>query len=258
MHLVVRENISVVTWWIAWIVLVIVILALVKIPRKHKLLVILALFVGVKELRFITLSVLNYILTIFLRNKTLLPYYSSYIYKHHFSTKGKPIPPLREPVIFVTNYPIPFHSYFFSTMLPPNTVFVGKNSLFYGVHLISKEYYALGKDGNYEDFKNYVKGIHGEGKNVALFAEEVHKDKDSTRKVGRIKTGIFHIAHELGIKVLPVLIGPVKSVMDIPMSEKRIVHSGELLSVNNVDECIKYTQRFSLRDFSQDSLFQKK
>ena len=221
----------------------IVILSLVKIPNKHKILVLIALFVSVKELRFITLSALNYILTIFLHNKTLLPYYSSYIYKHHFSTKGNPIPPLREPVIFVTNYP------------PPNTVFVGKNSLFYGVHLISKEYYALGGNDNYEDFKNYVGKVHGEGKNVALFAEEVHKNKHSIRKVGRIKTGIFHIAYELGIKVLPVLISPVESVMGIPISEKRVVYAGKLLIVNNVDECIKYTQRFFSKGlFSPDSL----
>jgi hypothetical protein len=129
-------------------------------------------------------------------------------------------------------------------MLPSNTVFVGKNSLIWGVHLLSKEYYALGKKGNYTKFKRWIGKVNKEGKNIVVFVEETGPQKDRLRKAGRVKTGIFYIANELGIDVLPIFISPDDTVMGIPTKNDKIFHAGKLLRVNNVKKCIEYTQRF--------------
>ena len=237
MNLIIKENVSIIISWLIFVIILISIICLLPISIKSKTIVLISILITVKHLRFIFIFIITYILLV-CGYKRILPIFSTFLFKYHFNTIhnldsifNKP------PCIFVTNYPCPFYNYFISGLLPKNTIFIGKKTHFFGIHLISDKYYALKTKNNYNNLLKFIQRSNQDNYNVILFAEEIHtKDKRGLYQVGRIKTGIFSIAKELQIPVVPIVIGVIDNHYGIPSKYSHYVYADKPFLVDNVED----------------------
>ena len=192
---------------------------------------------SVKHIRFIFVFIICYIFLV-CGYKRILPIFSIFLFKYHFKTAHNLNSISNKTTcIFVTNYPCPFYNYFISALLPKNTIFIGKKTHFFGIHLISDKYYALKTRNNYKKLLKFIQKSNQDNYNVILFAEEVHtKDKRGLYKIGRIKTGIFSIAKELQIPIVPIVIGVIDNHCGIPSKYSHYIHADKPFLVDNVED----------------------
>lgn len=237
MNLIIKENISIIIYWLMSVIILTSTICLLPISIKAKIVVLTSIIITVKHIRFIFVFIVCYILLV-CGYKRILPIFSTFLFKYHFNTFHNLNSIYNKtPCIFVTNYPCPFYNYFISSLLPRNTIFIGKKTHFFGIHLISDKYYALKTKNNYKNLLKFIQKSNQDNYNVILFAEEVHtKEKRGLYQVGRIKTGIFSIAKELQIPVVPIVIGVIDNHCGIPSKYSHYIHADKSFLVDNVED----------------------
>ena len=236
MNLIIKENISIIMSWLVSIILLTSAICLLP-SLNAKIILLTTIIITVKHIRFIVVFIICYILLV-CGYKRILPIFSTFLFKYHFNTFHNLNSICNKaPCIFVTNYPCPFYNYFIYGLLPRNTIFIGKKTHFFGIHLISDKYYALKTKNNYKNLLKFIQKSNQDNYNVILFAEEVHtKEKRGLYQVGRIKTGIFSIAKDLQIPVLPITIGVIDNHCGIPSKYSHYIHASKPFLVYNVEE----------------------
>ena len=239
---VIKQNNNILFYWLLYIVFLVILLRGID---KNKIILCVLLVMGIKPLRFICVFITCYILLL-LGVTAIRPLLSSYIFNYHFkTTHNLQSLDTENPCIFVSNYPSPFYNYFISYLFPKNTVFAGKNGYMWGVHLISQEFYVLTGKDDFAEFQQFVKQNHKNHKNVFVFVERGGGSVDKNLyTVGKLRTGIFTIAKNLGIPIVPVAIGVIDNTMGIPDKYTHRITAGEPIIVEDVETTITDVSKF--------------
>lgn len=238
MNLIIKENVSIIVYWFISIIILVNTICLLPVSIKTKIIIFISMIITIKHLRFIFVFIVSYIFLL-CGYKKILPFFSTFLFKYHFrTTHNLNIIENKNPCIFVTNYPCPFYNYFISSLLPKNTIFIGKKTHFFGIHLISDKYYTLKTKNNYNNLLKFIQKANKYNYNVILFAEEVHtKDKTGLYQLGRIKTGIFSIAKALQVPIIPITIGIIDNHCGIPSKYSHYIYADNPFLVDDVEEC---------------------
>jgi hypothetical protein len=199
----------------------------------------------------ILLYILLYI-SVLSGNKSLIPCISSHIFETYLDTKHNLsiLNTKQRPCIYVTNYPIPFYNYLITELLPENTVLIGGGgNMFYNASLLAKYSFPidLKNKGNFDNIKHVISDYNQRNFNILVFVEEVHvlENKKKLTDIGRIKTGIFSIAKDLKIPVVPIYIGVMKYKMAISVSNIHYIYAKKSqMFVDDVDSITRYVSNF--------------
>ena len=234
MNPVVRYNVEIVVAGLLYLGLVVLFVWRLNLPFLFKLLVIACLILTIPYLRLLALTITVYGMLV-AGNKSLLPALSSHAFREHWQTRHN-LYELAESkgVIFVTNYPCPFFNYLITHLLPTSTYVVGHDQQRWGVKLLASHHYTLKPEGNFDDLRSFIEGATAKGFNILAFVEEIHTAaKRDIHTLGRIKTGMFTIARDLRLPVVPIYIAPLPFTLGWPISHEHRIFAGPAMTITD-------------------------
>lgn len=227
-------NVQIIIFGILMLLLLILLIWKLNMPWPFKILVIGLIIALVPYFRLFisTLGVYSMLLN---GNKTMVSTYAKKMFRENWITRHN----LHElsgtkGVIFASNYPCPFYNYLVVELLPENTYLIGMGNRYWGVGLFAKNYYPLNNSGNFDKLQKFINHTINKGFNVLVFVEEIHtKEKRDIWTIGRIKSGIFNIAYNLNIPVIPIFIAPMPFVIGWPIRKDHHIIAGSRMKIKN-------------------------
>jgi 1-acyl-sn-glycerol-3-phosphate acyltransferase len=235
-NIVKGKNITIMCFWVLYIILLIKLISKLQIPLTYKLSLLFIIILVFKRIRIIVFTFVSYLLLI-CRIRITRDLFSAYVFNKSYKAKlTLEDMNSKGPYIYVSNYPFPFLNYFSNYIFPKNTIYVGRNSILYGVHLLSNNFHGIKNGNNFKEIEKFTTESYKNNNNILVFCEEIHKNKPSLYKVGRIKTGVFSIAKKLNIQVLPVFIGPLEDTLGVLHHQNSYIHIDKPFLVKNITE----------------------
>jgi len=239
MNIIIRKNIKIIFYGLLYLLISILFIYNLSIPVILKILFIIIIN------KNIIFTIIVYLLLV-CNNKTIIPFVSDIIFNHYFNTRHNfHITYNKPPCIFITNYPYQFYNYFAIQLLPQHTIFVGGTSKFFGFGLLSNKYYPLQSKTHFEQLQAFIKTSNKNNFNIVAFADEIHtNEKTEIYKIGRIKTGIFTIAKNLGIPIVPIAICAIDYDLGIPDTYNHHIYAGKSFYVKDIEKSRTFVKKF--------------
>lgn len=159
------------------------------------------------------------------------------------------------PTIYVGNYPCTYLDSIYLTLLPNTTIIIGDNKITRNTwgKLLDDIIYRKQKNA-YEDIKKEIQKKLLSGKSVFAYVTSRGELEDTRIFFGRIRTGIFRIANELGSTITPIAFDTIKTNMGCIVDQNFRIFVGETTYVHDVTKVIldsKYFFRNKIRKFKQ-------
>lgn len=185
-------------------------------------------------------------------------------FKHNFGNLPS------SPTIFVVNYPTNFFDYFAGILIPKDIAFVMADVWFTRItwgKLMKNVIYRKKKYGNsYDDVKTQMQQMIANGKSVLAYVttyvttgSEKHGNKLYT---GRVRTGMFRIAQELGVTITPVVMDYIDQGSGVIPAQNFQVHIADSFYVTDpLSDArrtrrlyVKFLRKFTRQKFKLDTI----
>lgn len=149
------------------------------------------------------------------------------------------------PTIYVGNYPCTFLESISLTLLPNTTIAMGDSGITRNTwgKLLGDIIYRKPKNA-YNDIKKDIQKRLSSGKSVFAYVTSRGEREESRNFFGRVRTGIFRIANELGATVTPIAFDTIKTEMGCIVDQDFNIFVGETVEVNDVDKVVRESRTF--------------
>ena len=201
-----------------------------------------------KSILCLLLTVIVVINGIFTKNRTLPTNIIKYSYNNffYFSHNFSKLP--KENTIILANHPHNLLDYVAFKMLPMKVAIVAGGLHFLVSWTCNKDeciLYNLYKKKNFDEIKEKIKEKIKEMP-ILMFVENHHKIpfNNNGRRIAKLRTGIFHIAHELNIPITPMVIDRIDSSFGIIHQQPFRMLIGPTFIVEDPDLVRRKTYRF--------------
>lgn len=161
------------------------------------------------------------------------------------------------PTIFVVNYPYSVWDYVTVSMIPHDIAYVMSDSWITRqtwARVMNDAVFRKKKNGNsYDDVKRQIEEKMNNGKSILAYVTTKEFKNEDWTYIGRVRTGMFRIAKDLGVSITPVAIDTVHSINGVICNQNFRMHSGEPITVDDPVSAARKVRKFfvrQLRDFS--------
>ena len=146
------------------------------------------------------------------------------------------------PSIIVCNYPSELPEYALQWLLPRRVCVVVIAELREFMTRLGKDILCVEKKNSYQTLKL---GIKNKINNSFIFAY-INKPQSRLHKydLGRVRTGVFYIAYELGIPITPIAIDSIDHIAGSVRNQKFQIKVGRTSIITEPIEYIKQTKKF--------------
>lgn len=149
------------------------------------------------------------------------------------------------PTIYVGNYPCTFLESVSLTLLPNTTIAMGDSGITRGTwgKLLGDIIYRKPKNA-YNDIRKDIQTTLSLGKSVFAYVTSRGEREDTRNFFGRVRTGIFRIANEIGATVTPIAFDTIKTNMGCIVDQDFNIFVGETTPVIDVDKVVRQNYTF--------------
>jgi len=226
--------------------IILLLLLLIYVKRcKYLWFMIIFIIVIYKNNIYMFLSILNIIKNHSLNRNTDKIMESGKFFMSVFNVKDNFEKLPSHPTIYVGNYPCTFLESVSLTLLPNITIAIGDSSITRNTwgKLLGDIIYRKQKDA-YNDIKKDIKNRLSSGKSVFAYVTSRGEKEDIRNFFGRVRTGIFRIANEIGSTVTPIAFDTIKTIKGSIVDQDFNILVGDTVHVNDVDKVIRDTKTF--------------
>lgn len=149
------------------------------------------------------------------------------------------------PTIYVGNYPCTFLESVSLTLLPNTTIAMGDSKVTRNTwgRLLGDIIYRKPKNA-YNDIKKDIEKRLSSGRSVFAYVTSRGERENTRNFFGRVRTGIFRIANELGVTVTPIAFDTIKTNMGCIVDQDFNIFVGETMLVDDIDKVTQHCRIF--------------
>ena len=149
----------------------------------------------------------------------------------------------KTPAIIIANYPTDFLEYLLAGSLDCKTVLlIFKGGAKYVIPSMGKERVIsvdLDKKNNFSLLKNEIKNKVKEGYSIFAYPERDYHLRNDSYRLQNFRTGIFFIAKELNLPIVPIVYSHIDSIVRFPVSKVYIMEPTTIRDKTDIEKIRK-------------------
>ncbi len=199
--------------------------------RTTKMIVI-GVFTLIKSLQKLILSTLLVICVFCLKSHDIYRFTARFMYSCSFENQN-------QPTIYIANYPSDLLEYLIPGLFASKTALVINNaSIFIPIFMPDRAIVVdMENPDNYLKILENVKNKIKNGFNIFSYVEKKYYKRKHKYHLTKFRTGMFRIAHELGIPITPVVATHFEPTCGIDFNKSEIKVLEPFLVPKNIKEC---------------------